>query len=147
MLDYYKLLNINKRATNDEIKKAYRVAALFWHPDKNKSEQAHQKFIDITEAYNILLDPHKRKVYDELFDEEKDIILKPKQPQYEQNRKNEKRNSYYEWIKEEQKKAEKLTFISVDKILTEGFHFIDEYGWVIFAIFMIIWFIIFLTYK
>lgn len=147
MLDYYKLLNINKKATNDEIKKAYRVAALFWHPDKNKSEQAHQKFIDITEAYNILLDPYKRKVYDELFGEQTDIILRPNQPNYEKNDVNVKRKVYNEWIKEERRKAEKLTFISADKILTEGFHFIDQYGWVIFIVFMLIWFIIFLNLK
>ena len=146
MLDYYKLLNISINATNEEIKKAYRIAALFWHPDKNKSEQAHQKFIDITEAYNILLDPNKRKVYDELLNEKS----KRKTSSVENNNdiKNEnKRKVYEEWIKEERKKAENKLFVSDDKLLTDGFHFIDEFGWVLFAIFMIIWFVIFLSYK
>ncbi len=147
MLDYYKILNIEKSAKNDEIKKAYRAAALFWHPDKNKSDQAHQKFIDITEAYNILMDPYKRTIYDELFKENTDLALRPKQTNYTNSETKNKHNIYEDWIKEERKKAEKLIFLSADKILTEGFHFIDQFGWAILAIFMLIWFFLFMNFK
>ncbi len=145
MLDYYKLLNIDRTANSSDIKKAYRIAAMFWHPDKNKSTQAHQKFIDITEAYNILIDKDKRKIYDELLGVKIYDITN-----YSETRKKDfynKRKTYEEWIKEEQTKAEKLSKISFDKILTDGFHFIDVYGWLILFIVMTIFLIIVLNFK
>jgi curved DNA-binding protein CbpA len=52
-------------ATQDQIKKAYRRAALKWHPDKNPANlQAVEKFKEISHAYNVLSDPHKRNIYD-----------------------------------------------------------------------------------
>ena len=62
--NYYAALGINKDATEDEIKKAYRKMALKYHPDKNKSPGAEEKFKDIAEAYDVLSDPDKRKIYD-----------------------------------------------------------------------------------
>lgn len=67
--DYYKILGIDKKATEKEIKAAYRKLALKWHPDKNnESEEAHAKaekiFRDVTEAYSILSDPKKRQQHD-----------------------------------------------------------------------------------
>lgn len=64
--DYYKILEIEKTATDKEIKNAYFRLAKEWHPDKNpdKVEEATQKFNDISEAYNVLKDPSKRKTYD-----------------------------------------------------------------------------------
>jgi len=56
---------ISPTATQDEIKKAYRKAALKWHPDKNKSPQAAEKFKDCSQAYEILSDPEKRQTYDQ----------------------------------------------------------------------------------
>lgn len=66
MEDYYKTLNIDKKATSLEIKKAYRKLALQYHPDKNKSDNAHNLFIKIHIAYEILVDPIKREEYDEI---------------------------------------------------------------------------------
>ncbi|ETS80666.1 hypothetical protein PFICI_08195 [Pestalotiopsis fici W106-1] len=61
----YDQLGIKPEATQDEIKKAYRKAALKWHPDKNKdSPQAAEKFKECSQAYEILSDPEKRKTYD-----------------------------------------------------------------------------------
>ncbi|PSR94309.1 hypothetical protein BD289DRAFT_451389 [Coniella lustricola] len=62
----YDLLNVKPEATQDEIKKGYRKAALKWHPDKNKDNaDAAEKFKECSQAYEILSDPEKRKIYDQ----------------------------------------------------------------------------------
>lgn len=65
--DYYKVLGVEKTATQDEIKKAYRKLAVKYHPDKNAgNKQAEEKFKEINEANEVLSDAAKRKKYDEL---------------------------------------------------------------------------------
>lgn len=64
--DYYKILNVNKKSSEDEIKKKYKKLALVWHPDRNKSQNAEQKFKEINEAYTTLSDQTKRKEYDNI---------------------------------------------------------------------------------
>ncbi|ESP00168.1 hypothetical protein LOTGIDRAFT_55729, partial [Lottia gigantea] len=63
---YYEILGIEKAATAQDIKKAYRRLALQWHPDKNpdKKKEAEKKFKLIAEAYEVLSDTKKRGVYD-----------------------------------------------------------------------------------
>lgn len=63
--DYYKILEISKTATDDEIKKAYRKLALKYHPDKNKTPEAEEKFKLVAEAYEVLSDKKKRDIYDQ----------------------------------------------------------------------------------
>ncbi|XP_075160647.1 dnaJ-like-1 [Haematobia irritans] len=63
--DFYKILGINKGASDDEIKKAYRKLALKYHPDKNKTPQAEERFKEIAEAYEVLSDKKKRDIYDQ----------------------------------------------------------------------------------
>jgi molecular chaperone DnaJ len=62
--DYYKILNIDKNASKDEIKKAYRKMAMKYHPDKNSSKEAEAKFKEAAEAYDVLSDDTKKSNYD-----------------------------------------------------------------------------------
>lgn len=62
--DYYKVLNIPRTASDEEIKKAYKKLALLYHPDKNKDKNAEEKFKEIAEAYEVLTDKTKRGTYD-----------------------------------------------------------------------------------
>ena len=65
MKDFYKILGLNKDATENEIKKAYRKLAKKWHPDKNRDNpKAEEKFKEIQEAYETLSDPKKKETYD-----------------------------------------------------------------------------------
>jgi len=62
--DYYKILGVEKTATDDELKKAYRKMALKYHPDKNKSPDAESKFKEAAEAFEVLSDSNKRTIFD-----------------------------------------------------------------------------------
>lgn len=63
--DYYEVLGVNKDASEDEIKKAYRKLAIKYHPDRNPgSKEAEEKFKEAAEAYDVLHDPKKRQQYD-----------------------------------------------------------------------------------
>src|SRR5688572_2158190 len=63
--DYYKILGVDKKASQDDIKKAFRKLAVKYHPDKNKDNKAaEEKFKLINEANEVLSDPEKRKKYD-----------------------------------------------------------------------------------
>jgi curved DNA-binding protein len=63
--DYYKILGVEKKASQDDIKKAYRSLAQKYHPDKNQGDaEAEQKFKEVGEAYDTLKDPEKRSKYD-----------------------------------------------------------------------------------
>ncbi len=65
-IDYYKILGVDKKATEEDIKKAYRKLARKWHPDLNPTDkEAHHKFQQINEANEVLSDPEKRKKYDQ----------------------------------------------------------------------------------
>ena len=64
-MDYYKILDVSKNASLEEIKAAYRRQALKWHPDKNKSPEATEKFKQINKAFEVLSNPKKREIYDQ----------------------------------------------------------------------------------
>src|ERR1700683_3843375 len=63
--DYYKTLGVDKKATPEEIKKAYRKLARQYHPDRNPDDkQAEARFKEISQAHDVLSDAEKRKAYD-----------------------------------------------------------------------------------
>ncbi|KAF0899930.1 hypothetical protein E2562_025491 [Oryza meyeriana var. granulata] len=70
-VDYYEILDVDRSATDDDLRRAYRRLAMRWHPDKNHTgkKDAEAKFKDITEAYNVLSDAGKRAVYDQYGEE------------------------------------------------------------------------------
>jgi len=91
--NYYDVLNVNRGATRKEIKAAFRNLATKYHPDKNKSPDAEEKFREIAEAYEVLSNDERRKQYDQFGDEG----LNGQQSQYNQHQGNGGRgagNSY-----------------------------------------------------
>lgn len=71
--DYYKILGLEKSASEDDAKNAYKKLALKWHPDRckdsNKKQEFEDKFKEISEAYSVLSDPEKKRSYDQFGDE------------------------------------------------------------------------------
>lgn len=63
-VDYYKVLGVSQDANEEDIKSAYRKLARVYHPDKNDSPEAQDKFMNIRDAYEVLGDPQKRREYD-----------------------------------------------------------------------------------
>lgn len=64
--DYYTVLGVARKASDDEIKKAFRKLAMKYHPDKNQNDKsAEEKFKEINEAYDVLSDPKKKQMYDQ----------------------------------------------------------------------------------
>ena len=67
--DFYQILGVSKNASDQELKSAYRTQALKWHPDKHAGEakkEAEEKFKEINRAYEVLRDPQKKQMYDQL---------------------------------------------------------------------------------
>jgi len=67
LLDYYVILQIEKTASQDEIKNQFRKLAKKWHPDRKEGDDAEKKMADINMAYEVLSNPQRRKIYDQHF--------------------------------------------------------------------------------
>jgi DnaJ-class molecular chaperone len=135
--DYYKILDIDYNSSLLEIKTAFRNAALIWHPDKNNSVYAKEKFIEVYEAYKILINPEKKSLYDEILFEhlsnenelnenKQDVFSKYKKINY---------RKLEDWINEIRNMArEKANKPFIDDLLTESFHFLDKYSVIIIVL-------------
>ena len=64
-MNYYQELNVDRHATTAEIRRAYKRLALLWHPDRNSSREAGEKFKTIKHAYDVLIDDKRRRDYDQ----------------------------------------------------------------------------------
>ncbi len=88
--DYYKVLDVNKTSSQDEIKKAYRKLAVKYHPDKNPGNPtAEERFKDLNEAYDVLSDPSKRQKYDNLGSDWQQYSARGSSYHYRRRRRNE----------------------------------------------------------
>jgi len=74
-LDYFEMLEVDKTASQDDIKKAYRRLAAKYHPDRNKSDDAVERFQKIQQSYSVISDPKKRKAY---IEQEYTEVMNPK---------------------------------------------------------------------
>jgi curved DNA-binding protein CbpA len=119
--DHYKILGLTRSATKVDIKKAYRKLALQWHPDKNKSSEAHNMFIKINEAYLILYDEEARVKYDKeyeyFFGVEQEFS--EKEPQNDYKADDKEQQSYHDpdlnnWSRTAKKQANKYAAMSFD---------------------------------
>ena len=107
IIDYYQLLNIEKTADLNTIKKAFRREIALYHPDKNDSPGAKERFEQLIEAFDILSDDSKRKDYDQLLEARKNLtpVLV------------EQEEAYEEWQKEARKKSKKYRDFGLDDLL------------------------------
>lgn len=113
MKDYYKILELEFGADILAVKKAYRRLALKYHPDKNKEPNASQKFIEITEAYEVLRDPLKKGEYDRLY--EAYFRTKPQKQYAEQSYEQTYQQKQQEWADFGREKAKEYSSIPFEE--------------------------------
>ena len=113
LLDYYKILGINREASIFEVKRAYRELAKKYHPDKNSSQEAKEKFVHITEAYEILVKPKKRHYYDLHFGAQGKMSRTYTEPGGV---------VYDEWLKKARKQAADSSQMAYDDFLNTRFY-------------------------
>lgn len=110
MKNYYKILEIEFGTDINDIKKAYRKLALRYHPDRNIAIDAAERFIEITEAYEVLCDNVKRKQYDFLFNK----YFKTNEKIFSHSY-SERAEKAKEWAAYGRKKAEEYTSMKYDE--------------------------------
>lgn len=114
-VDYYQILELDNTATPKEIKSAYRQLAKKYHPDLNPSIEAPEQFKLIHMAYEVLIDPIKKRLYDEIYQNKSsdfdDFIYQeyPNQTEYSSHVKDD---TFYEWEEKARAKAEKASHVN-----------------------------------
>lgn len=112
MKDYYKILGVDFDADDEDIKRAYRKIALKYHPDKNSSDDATEKFIKATEAYEVLIDPKRREEYDSFYEAGSHD---PKMSQSERNNYKEKEKDWSKYGREKAKEYASMQYVKFTK--------------------------------
>ncbi|MCK8479519.1 J domain-containing protein [Psychroserpens algicola] len=107
--NYYRLLNIDNTADVNDIKKAFRTEIALYHPDNNSSEDAKVRFNQLVEAFDILSNPKKRHIYDDMLLKSKNSTLVVVEPQAE--------TQYKEWKEESKKNSEHYWSSSLTELL------------------------------
>lgn len=120
MTDYYELLGIAMDASTEDIKSAYRKKAKLLHPDVNKNFNAHQDFIDVSEAYEILKNSELRKEYERLYQEYKDNTNKEDYERSYEGFKSNHRSAY--------ENARHYSDLSIEDVLESIMNFAFEVG-------------------
>src|SRR5262249_37656092 len=116
--DYYQTLGVEKSASTDDIRKAYRKLARKYHPDINPGDKvAEEKFKEISAAYEVLGDADKRKLYDEFGEQGLSAGFDP-----------EKARAYQRWQRESAQTGGSHTFEGADLNDLFGFGFEDLFG-------------------
>ena len=103
MRDYYQVLGVTAAASIDEIRAAFRKLAMQYHPDRNSSPTAQSTFIEITEAYEILRDPHRRQVYESMFMDNK--VENDVEANTGSSSEGSYRETYYSWTEQAHARA------------------------------------------
>lgn len=125
--NYYSILGLNKAATAEEIKKAFRSKAKIYHPDVCKLPNAHDIFIEIGRAHEILKDPETRRDYDRVLEEE----ANSSSDQYKYN--SSARNNFNEARKKADQQAEKYAEMTLDNLINIVLGYTYEVGRTILA--------------
>ena len=130
IIDYYKILSLDKTCSSDQIKKAYRKLALKYHPDVYKGKDANTKFLEIQEAYEILIDIPKRVQYNALYDLH---YQKSRKSEYEKFKEQKAYQDYSKWRYEAAESAIKKSKESyrvfknnITEIAGEGFNLLSN---------------------
>ena len=114
--DYYQILGVARDATTEEIRKAYRNKAKRYHPDVNPAQDAHEQFIEISEAYEVLRDPETRANYDRLWQNAGDQSY---QADY---------TSYHDSMRNAENRARQYADMSLEDLLEQVLGFAYEAG-------------------
>lgn len=96
--NYYERLGLTKSATKEDIKRAYRKLALEYHPDKNKRPDAHEKFIEVNEAYLLLYDDEARAKYDREYEEYYYRVAEDSYPRWDEEERKDEPSEHYEQV-------------------------------------------------
>ncbi|XP_028172051.1 dnaJ homolog subfamily C member 10-like [Ostrinia furnacalis] len=121
-VSYYEVLGVSKQASTQEIRQAYKKLAVKFHPDKNSNIGEEEKFLEITEAYETLKDPQKRRNYD-LFGSFSSFTRR-----YDHRSESEYNNLFYNGLYHGDPFVDTLTGQTFYSYLNEGFHFINFYS-------------------